>query len=400
MTKNFTRPVTATERVYLANAEICPPFANQLILEYSGELNVPLWKKAVETASAANPGSRLVLKGKLQFARWVDSGKTPPVIEVDGSAWDGMSPEGAPAFLKEPMDPYDHTCEFIIIHGNPIRICLKTMHAVMDGKGTMQWLYDIVRTANGEQPIGFNSKITEVEAAKSFQSSGRVPKPHQYIAPTGKPEGNERGFTWRRIKLNGALYPDGLGQIAMILAREAWSHGDGPVRFAVPVDLRPRVPKELSLGNLTNFIYIDIDKESSPESLTKDVKHQLEGKKDGELYWGDQMVRYMPLSLLRRSLVSEIRTKNLTGLYRNSGIISNIGEVPRDIFIGGGLTPFDAFGIPPCVDAIPLFLGMFRNTPLQVFEIIISMPRVLANNGRMEALIDRIQNEMKPGKPK
>lgn len=392
--------MTSTERVYLVNAEVCPPFANQLIIESTGEFKPEIWKNAVEVASAANPGSRLVLKGHLNFARWVDSGKTPPIIEIDGGNWDGMGQKDAPSFLEVPLNPRDHTCEFIIIHGDPIRFCLKTHHAVMDGRGTMQWFYDIVRVARGEQPIGFNSKITEWQAAKSFQKTGRTPKPHQYIAPTGKPSGNERGFVWRRIKLNGALYPNSLGQVAMILAREAWSHADGPVRFAVPVDLRTRVPKELSLGNLTNFIYSDINKNDTPESVAANVKHQLENKKDGELYWGDQLVRFMPLSMIRTSLINEIETKNRTGLYRNSGIISNIGEIPRDIFIGGGLTPIDCLGVPPCVDAIPLFLGMMRNTPLQICEIIISMPKVLANNGRFDALLQRIKDEMKPGTPK
>src|SRR4030043_458932 len=101
MSKRFTRQLTATERLYLINAEICPPFANQFFLEGTGVLDAKLWRKAVEVAAAANPGSRLVLKGKLNFGRWVDSGKTPPVREVDGSSWDCMSPEGAP-FLNDP----------------------------------------------------------------------------------------------------------------------------------------------------------------------------------------------------------------------------------------------------------------------------------------------------------
>jgi hypothetical protein len=52
------------------------------------------------------------------------------------------------------------------------------------------------------------------------------------------------------------------------------------------------------------------------------------------------------------------------------------------------------------VDAIPFFCGMARNKDLDLFEIIFSIPKVLANNGRFEALIQRIKNEMKPGAPK
>jgi hypothetical protein len=40
---------------------------------------------------------------------------------------------------------------------------------------------------------------------------------------------------------------------------------------------------------------------------------------------------------------------------------------------------------------------MARNKELDVFEIIFSIPKVLANNGRFEALLERIKNELKPG---
>ena len=399
MTKKFTRQLTSTERVYLVNAEVSPPFANQIIMEGTGVFEVDKWKKAVEVASAANPGSRLVLKGRMNFSKWVDSGKTPPVREVDGTKWDGMGPEGAP-FLNTPLSPDGPSCEVLLIHSNPLRVCIRTLHAVMDGRGTVQWLYDITRALRGEPCIGFNSTLTEQQVAKSFQKKGRTPKPHAYIAPTGKASGNERGFTWRRIQMKGSNYPNGLGQIALILASEALRHSDGPVRFAIPVDMRPRMPNMLNLGNITNLIYIDITKDSTPKGIADDVKNQLEEKRDGELYWGDQLVRYMPMSLIRKSLLKEIETKNRTGLYRNSGIISNLGEIPHKIFCSQGFETTDGLGVPPCIDVIPCFCGMARNKDLDVFEIIFSIPKVLANNGRFEALIERIKNELKPGTPK
>lgn len=399
MTAKFTRELTPTERTYIVNAEVCPPFANQIVAEGTGELDAKLWKKAVEVASEANPGSRLVLKGKMNFSRWVDSGKTPPVREVDGSKWDGMSPENAP-FLLNPLDPYEGpTCELLLIHGDPLRLAVRTHHAVMDGRGTFQWLFDIVRVVRGEPPIGFNSTITEYELAKSFQKNGRVPPPHQYLAPTGKPSGDERGFTWRRIIFDVAKFPNAVGQLAIIMAQEAWRHADGPVRIAIPVDMRSRKPDILSLGNLTNLIYVEIDKNTTPEDVTENVKKQLEEKRDGEIYWADQMVRFMPMSMIRKGLLDEIETKKKTGLYRNSGVISNLQEIPHKIFNGGNFIPFNALGVPPCVDVIPFFCGMGRNSELNKFGIIISMPNVLANNGRLDAIVNKIKEGMKPGTP-
>jgi hypothetical protein len=160
------------------------------------------------------------------------------------------------------------------------------------------------------------------------------------------------------------------------------------------------MPDMLNLGNVTNLIYIDITKDSTPKGIAEDVKQQLEEKKDGELYWGDELVRYMPMSLIRKSLLNEIETKNRTGLYRNSGIISNLGEIPHKIFCSPGFETTDGLGVPPCIDVIPCFCGMARNKDLDIFEIIFSMPKALANNGRFEALMDRIKNELKRGTPK
>jgi hypothetical protein len=400
MTEKFTRELTPTERAYIVNAEICPPFANQIIMEGTGVLDLKLWQKAMEVASAANPGSRLVLKGKLNFTRWVDSGKTPRVREVDGSKWDGNSPENDPC-TSDPLDPYEGPAvELVLIHGDPLRVAIRAHHAVMDGRGTLNFLFAITQGVRGEVPISFNSKMTEIQLAKSFQQNGRTPPPHQYLSPTGKPSGDERGFTWRRVMFDIPKFPNAVGQLAIILAKEAWSHAEGPVRISIPVDMRARKTDVLSLGNLTNFMYTEIDKNTTPEDVTKNVKQQIAEKRDGELYWADSLVRFMPMSMIRKGLLNEIETKKKTGLYRSSAVISNMQEIPHKIFAGGGFVPNGGLGIPPCVDVIPFFGGMARNTELNKFVMIISVPKVLANNGRIDNLMKKIKEGMKPAPPK
>ena len=181
---SFSRPLCRTERVYLLFDEFCPGFANQFFLEGTGVLDQAKWQKAVAIASEANPGTRLVLKGHLMFSHWVDSGVTPKVREVDGSAWDGLSPENAPAFLTESLSPWEGpTCEVVLVHGDPLRIVFKSHHAVMDGRGTLTWLEDIIRALNGMDPLGSNSRITELGMCKSFQKEGRTPPPMNSSRP-------------------------------------------------------------------------------------------------------------------------------------------------------------------------------------------------------------------------
>ena len=130
--------LTNATRLWVAADNIQPPFANQLIFDGSGTIDTVLMKEAVKTASAANPGSRYIIRGMLGRSRWVDSGITPPLRIVDASGWDGLGPEGAPGCISERLSPFEGpTCEVIILQGDPLRIAFRTHHGVMDGRGTL-----------------------------------------------------------------------------------------------------------------------------------------------------------------------------------------------------------------------------------------------------------------------
>lgn len=387
MANVYNRKVSSTERVYLGNSRICPPFANQFVVEGEGVLNLSEWERAVKISSEANPGSRLVLRGVLNSCRWIDSGITPRVREVDGSKWSGNSPENAP-FLLEPLDPVKGpTCEILLVHGNPIRVIGRTLHSVMDGVGTALWGIDIFQALRGQKPAGSSSSITEQELAKSFQKQGRAPAPHKFIAPTGKPEKGVNGVYWRRYKLkikDKRILP----KTAILLAKEAWRYSKGPVRMALPVDLRWRQPGLQSTGNLTNLIYVTVDPDTTVDNIAKSISQQLNDRYDGMLYWGDEVSRFVPLFLIEKSIRKEIIQKQKTGLYRNTAVISKMPPMDLSFFEGGGFKATDYFGVPPMVEAIPFFLGIGSYGDTLCF--IAGAPNSLASNGRLESMMERI----------
>lgn len=391
---SFSRPLCRTEKVYLVFDEICPGFANQFFFEGSGVLDLKAWKNAVEIASAANPGSRLVLKGTWAFTHWVDSGITPRVREIECPGWDGLGPEGGPSFLNESLPSSEGpTCEVILMHGNPLRVVFRTHHAVMDGRGTFCWIEDIFRALNGQCPLGSSSRLTELEMAKCFQKKGRTPPPAEFIAPTGMPRGMEPGVTWRRMRIPGR-YKNLLGQVAVLLAGVARQHGEGKIRFGIPVDLRPRKPGLRSTGNLTNLIYLEMNAGRTPKDIAQDISGQLEAKMDGMLYWGDRVVPFIPYGMLRHMLDKEIIVKRTTGRYRNSGILSNIGRIPMEQCSGGGFTADYYWAIPPGQEMLPIFAGLTYSH--EDTTLIISIPRVLANEERIDALMDHLKTGLEP----
>ena len=70
-----------------------------MVIEGSGSIDPAELQKAVKEASQANPGSRLLLKGMPWKRKWIDSGQTPPLRVVDGTAWSGYDMNGAPFLL-------------------------------------------------------------------------------------------------------------------------------------------------------------------------------------------------------------------------------------------------------------------------------------------------------------
>jgi len=388
MAQKYTRRLSFNERSYLVNDVICPPFYNQFIFEGSGTLNLENWTKAVAKASEANPGSRLILKGFLQFCKWVDSGNSPRVREVDGSSWDGFTQENIP-FLDEALDPYrGPTCEVVLVRGNPQKVVYRSLHAVMDGRGMLHWAEDICRCLRGEDPVGSDSPLTDDELAWRFQKEGRTPPPAEFIPPTGKASGTERGFTYRRIIIEGKIRKL-LPQIALLTAREAWRHSPGgKVRFMIPVDLRFRDPAIRSTGNLTNSIYITVTPETTVEDIANDINAQIANNDDCKIYHREKIMNYIPLRFMYRAGKRLIAQKHAAGLYHNSGVISNMGRFNMQNLSGDGFTAETVWGIPPRQEIVPIFIGLGGH--LDAIAMIVAMPLVLASNGRIEEFIDHV----------
>ncbi|PKL35308.1 MAG: hypothetical protein CVV44_21075 [Spirochaetae bacterium HGW-Spirochaetae-1] len=384
----YKRQLSFNERFFLVFDKINPPIANQFIMEGAGSFEPESWERAVREASEANPGSRVMLKGHLGFSRLVDSGKTPPVKQVDGSQWSGHDPENAP-FLQTALPIRQGLpCEVLLVEGTPQRVIFRTHHSVMDGRGTMTWIFDIFRALNGKKCRGSNSVLTDAELAMKIQPKSRKAFPFEHIAPTGTADGEPSGVTWQRRTIQGT-YPNITARLALLLAREAWKYRDGIVRISIPVDLRAYEEGLTSTGNLTFAIYVEIKKDSTVESIKNDITAQISSFPDGILSEGDDIYRQIPVSLMAWKAKSICRERHREGIYSISSLISNMGALDLSRFSGGGFTASAMWGIPPGGEYFPLVMGTcsYNN---DTTEIIITMPKVLAGQNRMDSIFDTL----------
>jgi hypothetical protein len=388
----YNRKLSVNERMFLAMSEFSV-VANQLIVEGTGTNNLKQWQSAVEQASRANPGSRLVLKGMLPLCRWVDSGISPPVREVDGSTWDGYGPEGAP-FLNNCLDPQNGpACEILLVRGNPVkdgnpvRIVFRTHHAVMDGRGSLFWVEDIMRVLNGLKPVGSSSNLTDTELARSFQKKFRRSIKKKYLAPTGKAVGKESGMIWHRVEIKGSI-PNLVAQAAVILAEEAWGYAQGPLLFGIPVDMRRHRVDLTSTANLTYCIYVEVNPGTIPEQVSQEIAQQLKEKKEGMLSWEDELYRFVPIKIISHQARKIIESKHAHGSYSISGFLSNLGRIPLERFPSTEFKINKLWFIPPSIEYAPLavvFAGYYDQ-----ISLIIAAPKRLATDGRLNSAIDHL----------
>ncbi len=381
------RPLSASMRLYLAADRASPPCVNQMIYEGTGRFDLKNWKEAARTASEANPGSRIVLRGLPGRERWIDSGITPTVREADGSAWDGTGSDGAPFLQSSFPVRKGPNCEVVLIQGHPARVAFRSHHAIMDGRGTMTWAEDIFRVLRGEKPLGAEFLMTEIDLLNVQWGKRKNPLPHTYLPLAGKAVGNDTSPAWKRRTIMGRQ-PRLLARVMLLTAREARRHGDGNVRIGIPVDLRYRREGLRSTSNLANAIYIDIDPGTGVDALAAEINSRVTNLYDGEVTWEDTLAKHVPIRLFQKGIEMEGARNAKSGRYRFSGFISNLGRVEVEKFSCDGFRAETFFAVPLIAPMIPFMMTLSGAGDRS--ELLINMPRNLSTEGRLETAINNI----------
>lgn len=394
---SYRRKMSPIERYYVScDTQKYPyhtPCLNQMTIEGTGEFDEKAWQEAVKIASLANPGSRLILTGNLGFATWVDSGKTTPVRVVDAGSWNGQSADSAP-YLNEPLPAYQGpTSEVLLIKGQQHNyVVFRSHHGVMDGRGTQSFADDVFRALNGEAPLGENSAMSDLDLSLQLTNVRSEMITDEVAAPTGMPDGNEPGRIWIRKTVTGK-FSQVLAKAAIGIARSARKHGDTHVRFQLPVDMRPRVEGLRSTANLSGGIMMDVPADMTVARWKDVITEKLANRREAVI---PRFLKFIPINLLcwtslnmmKRSNEKLVAKRKVSGQYRASGIISNLGLLPLQSYQGGGFVASSAFFIPPDFDTTAFFLTLSGNS--SGIELVLRLPKTLATKGRLHQVLDDI----------
>lgn len=358
------------------------------------------WQSAIDQVAAVNPGCRLRLSGTRQHARWNSDGHPPALRLEPDCSWDGRSSQGDEFIYATTLSLEEgRTCELIIAGREQIKIIFRVAHAVMDGMGVVHFLLEMFRALRGEPLLGSNATYTDIELMHQVPSR---PLPFKLIKPlplTGAPTGNDHSGLWRRITLPGPQ-PHLVPRVAQIIAEHACRHATTDtttksatvrtVRIALPVSLKRHAPELLATSNFTSMLYLDIE----PDTDATAIKHQLDELLDRNVdanYPGIlKIIRYLPFSWVDR-IVSPTHKNYTNPRLAETAVLSVMGPFKRSLFSTGSFRATTLYGLPQKENAFIVIVG-FQGR----FELLVGMYHLFANEGRLEAFIEELQQRLTP----
>jgi amino acid adenylation domain-containing protein len=302
----------------------------QFCLEGNGDIDPGVLAAAVEAASQACPGMRVVRRGR----QWVDSGR-PPAIEVVRAADFDRTRLDSRLLRRPLLSGRRPGVEVILIPGTPVTVVVRVHHAMTDGRGALFWLAQVFSALRGETVEGADSRLTVDEIQDQIAANlGREfppvvpPAERDWRSALGRlPQGPRRSM-WRRRTIIGT-HPAVAAKVAQLVA--TYGTGEGLISF--PVDLRPYLPGLRTTAVAISAVYVRVQ----PGDGWEDVHARLLAELAEHEFLSDRInpgLLKVPLPVLR-AVCTRLDTagrKNEAMLVRRNicraiATVSNLGSV-------------------------------------------------------------------------
>lgn len=395
----FYRKVSALERSYLyQDMHYATPLTVTQINAGRGDITAEQLNAALEKACAANPGTRVTLRGASWGAHWFDTGNPVRVTEINcDDAFHGpLKPDFlrkqydlkngpfADVYLVRPSTP-DSAIEY------PVKLMFHFHHAVMDAGGGVHFVRDIFKALRGEDCIGSNSTMLDSEALGQLPKHKLMMLKRDAVSPTGTAQGDDFTLNWRFFSLPWTAQKGNAMAAATKALQAASLHPDTDLlRLRITVDLRSRFKGQHTTGNFTSAFDIDVTPESDPVTIQKQIRQCLKDRAYTQRP-PDWLVKLAMGFPIRWSGMKDegFLKKHQRGKYLRTGVVSHIGRVDLEAYSCPGFQCEDVWGIPVGLKLTPMFIALYE-LPNKL-NMSIAMPDLMANEGRLDAYAERVK---------
>ncbi|WP_051779439.1 amino acid adenylation domain-containing protein [Streptomyces sp. NRRL S-241] len=351
----YRRPVSPTERLYLAAGDARGAMALRIVVEGDGVPDPEHFRAALARAAASCPGSRLVRTGTV----WRAEGPSPQVRY--GTPRAGAYADSAPGTVELPARPPRRAeppgCEVLIVPGAdgkaPTTVVFSASHALMDGHGALTWVREVFRALRGEPARPAPDTDTDAGLLRRLGSSGPRPMPGPpRRSPLGTGSGDRRPLRtlWLRRTLPGR-HPALTARLAQALTDAARLD----TRVMVPVDLRRHRPGIAATGNLSLPLFLDLRPGEDWTAAHTRLLTALAERRELAAGFETSLVP-LPLPVTAGLLRTAQAVASRTDRHLASAVVSHLGRLDLAELSGGGFTASTAYALPVHAPLVPLSL--------------------------------------------
>jgi hypothetical protein len=259
-----------------------------------------------------------------------------------------------------------------------MKVILRALHAVTDGRGAMLILAELFRALRGEPLLGTNAAYSDFDFRRSIGKAPYPPKSPMAPWPEAGTRGTQTGDMFRRISLGGpkrAL----MAHVAVAMAAFVHRLSDDPVSLGVPADLRGAVPGLLTTANFTNMMKMRIDKGAGVAAFQGQLRDKIAHLAEAGYPDVSDALKFLPLPWLDVLVSRTMRN------YRNrkspmTACLSNLGRVDRAAYTAVGFAPGDLVLLPIPGDVFATLACLGDRV-----EMMLGMPKAMADEGMLGA---------------
>ena len=316
------RKISCNELMYYDSEKLTNQYTIQLIFEIKKIKHISKINEAINKVIKNNIGSNVFLKGNNYYLN--DNKVKIEKVTVDTDDIYNMD------FFREIIDIEKSSLKLYILYNkkdNRQYLVFKSSHSVMDGKGALLFITNLVNYLNNDDLIKCSNSITDYQFVKKLNYYKKTESKYPYLKNPYTKKINNYKTKIRIISIDGYIQAI-VAKLSCILADE---FNNNEMRVMIPTDIRRYDKENNYIGNLTLPVFVNVDKGDDYKIVNGKMLYSLKENKELNLkntsYLGYQ---YLPKIIRKLFLKVGLKYISNSNKFSAGALISFLGRINVD----------------------------------------------------------------------